>query len=48
MIDFVREGKRLLEIVGHQQNADVLALDQRHHVFHHAGAHDRVERGVAA
>ena len=44
-IDFVGEAERLLEIVRHQQNADALALDQRDHVFHHAGAHDRVEGG---
>src|SRR5438067_9308 len=28
-----------------QKHADALALDQRYNILHHAGAHDRVERG---
>ena len=44
-IDFVGEADRLFEIVGDQQNADPLALDQRDDVLHDAGAHDRIERG---
>jgi hypothetical protein len=30
--------------MGDQKNADPLALDQRHHVAHHTGAHNGVER----
>ena len=31
--------------MGDQKNADLLALDQRDQIFHHAGAHDRIKRG---
>src|SRR5215472_14608472 len=44
-VDLVGKADRLFEIVRDQENADPLALDQRDHVLHHAGAHDRVERG---
>src|SRR5258708_187902 len=42
-IDLVGKAKRLFEIVGDQENADPLALDQRHDVLHHACAHNRIE-----
>ena len=44
-IDDVRETERLFQIVGHQQHADALPLDQPDHVLDDAGAHDGVERG---
>src|SRR5258705_1903860 len=44
-INFVGKAERLLEIVGDQENADPLALDQRDDVLHHACAHDRIEGG---
>ena len=44
-IDAVGQADRLFEIVGDEQHADALPLDQRGDVLDDAGAHDRVERG---
>ena len=44
-IDLVGKAEGLFEIMGDQQNADPLALDQRDHIFDHASAHDRIEGG---
>ena len=44
-VDVVGEADRLFEIVGDQENADPLALDQRDHVPDDASAHYRIEGG---
>ena len=44
-INLVGEADRFLEIVRHEENADILAPDERDNVSNDAGANDRIERG---
>src|SRR5207247_7639638 len=44
-VDVVRQADRLLEVVGDEEHADALAVDQGRDVLNDARAHDGVERG---